>query len=162
MIIVIVGIIIFSLSSKKTDKETYSNVKIGDYQFAINDKYKYEFDDKKDYGILKNKDFLTSYIYLVDMSYSDLIRKSSYYTNSNSKELDSSIEEVKFGEYDGFVNVKKVNYRDVDKDYNLVIILIKVTDEKTFVFQYEKEIKDDNETVLDDIKDGLSKIEKVK
>ena len=78
-----------------------------------------------------------------------------------AKELDTSIEEVKFGSYDGFINEKKVYYEDVDDEYHLVIILIKVSDTKTFVVQYEVLYDDDHEEILNDIKEGLNKIKKI-
>ena len=159
--VIIIGVIVIILNSNEKEKDTYKLVKIDGYQFEINDKYKYQFDKKNNYGILKSKDFLTSYIYISEKAYSDLISSSSYYTNMGSDEVDSTIEEMMFGEYDGFINVKDVYYDDIDKNFNLVIILIKLDKKKTFVFQYEKEVNDENKDILEDIKNGLLKIEKI-
>ena len=60
------------------------------------------------------------------------------------------------------VGVKKVHYDDVDKDYNVVIFLIKLDEEKTFIFQYEIALNDDTEKIFADIKNSLTNIKLVK
>ena len=79
-----------------------------------------------------------------------------------AKELDTDIEEVSFGGYEAFINEKKVLYEDVNKEYHLVLILIKVSDDKTFVVQYEISYDEDYEEILEDVKKGLKEIKKVK
>jgi len=160
-ILITIGIIVLILNSTKKTVETYSKITIDKYQFTINDKYKYQYLNDKNYGILNNEIFLSSYIFIEKENYSSMINSTSYYTNMGAKELDSSVEEMKFGEYEGFVNVKKVHYDDINKDYNLVIILIKIEDARTLVFQYEVSIDEDVKILLSDIKKGLSEIKKI-
>lgn len=163
ILLIIISIIVIVYLNKDNKKEinTYSTINIDGYQFTINDQYQYKYLEDKKYGVLENKDFLSSYIYVSDTGYVELIRKTSTYTNMGSNELDSSIEEMKFGSYSGFINIKKVHYDDVNKDYELVIILIQVNEEKTLVFQYEKEINDENDEILEDIKTNLSTIKEI-
>lgn len=167
-IISIVGIITISLiwillnKDKEPEKVSkYSNVVVDQYQIQINDDYEFKYDKELKEGYLTNKRFLSSFLYVSEEKYGELILSSSYYTNMGAKELDTSIEEVKFGTYDGFINEKKVYYEDVDDEYHLVIILVKVSDTKTFVVQYEVLYDDDHEEILNDIKEGLNKIKKI-
>ena len=78
-----------------------------------------------------------------------------------SEEMNRSIEEVKFGSYNGFINSKKVLYEDTQKEYNLVIILVKVEKNKTLVIQYEVSYEEDHDEILKDIKNSLTNIQKV-
>lgn len=161
ILITSIVLVLFLDTDKKTNINTYNKVNLNGYEFTINDNYKYKYLDDKKYAVLENEEFLTSYIYISNLEYSELIRKTSSYTNMGSEELDSSIEEMKIGSYLSFINVKKVYYEDVDKEYELVIILIKVNEKKTFVFQYEIETNDKNDEILEDIKESLSTIEEV-
>lgn len=158
--ILVIGIVILLLNSNK-NKETYSEINLKGYKFSINDKYEYSYDENTKQGTFKNKMFPVSYIFISENDYASLITASSYYTDMGAKELDRSIEEVKFGTYNGFVNSKKVLYEDTKKEYNLVIILIKLEKNKTLVIQYEVSYEEDHETILKDIKSGLSNLEKV-
>ena len=162
-LLVIIGIIFIIALSKNEEKiqNSYSKININGYEININDNYKYKYLDNEKYGTFENKEFLTSYIYLSNETYSSLIKETSTYTNMGSKELDSSIEETTFGDYQGFINVKKVHYRDIEKDYNLVIILIKVKEDKTLVFQYETLIDGNENEIFEDIKQSLSEIKEV-
>ena len=162
-LLVVIGILlIVSLMQGKEKKEiSYSKVNIDGYEISINDNYKYKYLDKEKYGTFENSEFLTAYIYLSNNTYSNLIKETSTYTNMGSKELDSSIEETTFGEYQGFINVKKVNYKDTEKEYNLIIILIKVKEDKTLVFQYETLIDGKENEIFEDIKQSLSEIKEV-
>lgn len=162
IIVVVIAILVSPQKEEETKKATYSNVVIDGYQIKVNDSYEYEYDKDKKEGYFKNKMFEYSYLYLSDKSYGELIRSSSYYTNMGADELDTDIEEVSFGGYEGFINEKKVYYDDVEKEYHLVLILIKVSEEKTFVVQYEVPYEEDIEEILDDIKMGLMEIKKVK
>ena len=150
------------ISKKMSEKDTYSNIIIDNYQIKINDKYKYEYDEINKEGHFNNEMFEYSYIYLSDTKYGELITSSSYYTNMGAKELDTDIEEVSFGGYEAFINEKKVLYEDVNKEYHLVLILIKVSDDKTFVVQYELSYDEDYEELLEDVKLGLKELKKVK
>lgn len=163
-VIIIVAIIGIKsqISKEKTKKDTYSNIIIDNYQIKVNDKYKYEYDEENNEGHFKNEMFEYSYIYLSDTKYGELITSSSYYTNMGAKELDTDIEEVSFGGYEAFINEKKVFYEDVEKEYHLVLILIKVSNDKTFVVQYEVSYDEDYEEILEDVKMGLKEIKKLK
>lgn len=162
LIAVVVSISIFISSKNEKEVESeYSNVVVDGYQIQVKDKYNFEYDKETKEGHLKNKIFSYSYLYVSDTKYGELITSSSYYTNMGADELDTSIEEMKFGEYEGFINEKKVYYDDVDKEYHLVIILIKVTNKKTFVVQYEVPYENNYEEILKDIKEGLTRIKKV-
>lgn len=161
LVVIIIGVIIVIFTNKR-EKNSYSEITLDGYQFTINDKYQYEYLEEEKIGVFNNDMFLSSYVYISDKDYSSLISSSSYYTNMGAKELDSNIEETKFGNYDGFVNVKKVNYLDINKEYNLVIILIKIKSDKTFVLQYEVSSEENTEEILKDIKNGLLNIKKVK
>lgn len=158
--ILIIGLIILLLN-KDNNKETYSEINIEGYMFSINDKYEYSYDEKNKQGTFKNKIFPVSYIFLSENDYASLITESSSYTDMGAEELDRSIEEVKFGSYDGFINSKKVLYEDTKKEYNLVLILIKVEKKKTLVIQYEVSYEEDHEGILKDIKNSLSELKKV-
>lgn len=158
-IVVIIGIILLVVN-KKDDQETYSQVTLGDYHFNLNDKYQYQYLDAEETGTFNNEMFLTSYLFIADEEYASLISKSSYYTDMGADELDSSIEEMKFGGMYGFVNSKKVYYEDIEQEYNLVIILIKMEKDKTLVVQYEVSVEEDTEMILKDIKNSLVEIEK--
>lgn len=158
LLILIVGIIILLLPGTKEEKDNYITIKLKNYEFDINEKYKYEYLKEKEYGVFKNKDFLSSYIYISNKNYSQLISYTSNYTNMNSEEINSIIEEKKFNEYESFINVKEVLYDDNNKKYELVIILVKLSEEETLVIQYEIELE--KEKVLEDIKKGLSSLKK--
>ena len=158
--ILIIGIVILVLNTNKKE-ETYSEVKIEGYKFSLNDKYEYSYDEEAKQGTFKNKMFPVSYIFLSENDYASLIKESSYYTDMGAEEIDRSIEEVKFGSYNGFVNSKRILYEDTQKEYNLVIILIKVEKKKTLVIQYEVSYEEDHEAILKDIKNSLANIEKV-
>lgn len=155
----VLGIIIVSIVPEK-EVISYSKIVFEDYQFEINDEYKYKYIKEKKHGILESDKFLTSFIYIAEEEFSTLIRQTSYYTNMNSEELDSIIEESKFGDYDGFTNIKKVYYDDVQKEYYLVVILIRISEKNTLVFQYELEEQEGVIKIIDDIEEGLKKIEK--
>lgn len=158
--ILIIGIVILVLNTNKKE-DTYSEVIIEGYKFSLNDKYEYSYDEKNKQGTFKNKIFPVSYIFLSENDYASLIKESSYYTDMGSEEMDRSIEEVKFGSYNGFINSKKVLYEDTQKEYNLVIILVKVEKNKTLVIQYEVSYEEDHEEILKDIKNSLTNIQKV-
>ena len=160
LVVLVIGVVILLLNNDN-EKETYSEVILDGYKFSLNDKYKYSYDNEKKEGTFKSDMFPVSYIFSTDLEYSSLISTSSKYTDMGAKELDSSIEEVKFGTYEGFINSKKILYEDTKKEYNLVIILIKVEKEKTLVFQYEVSYEENHESILKDIKNSLSGIEKV-
>jgi hypothetical protein len=159
-LLIVIGIllIVSLMQGEETKEISYSKVNIDGYEISINDNYMYKYLEKEQHGIFENKDFSASYIYLSNNTYSNLIKETSTYTNMGSKELDSSIEETTFGEYQGFINIKKVNYKDTEKDYNLVIILIKVKEDKTLVFQYETLIDGNENEIFEDIKQSLSEI----
>ncbi len=162
LIISVIGLVFIFSKNKNQEKDTYTTINFKNYQFSLNDKYQYEFLKDKDYGVLKNKDFIASYIYIDDIKYSSAITKISLYRNSSSTEIDSSIDELKCGDMKCLVGVKKVHYDDVDKDYNVVIFLIKLDEEKTFIFQYEIALNDDTEKIFADIKNSLTNIKLVK
>ena len=161
LVIIIITILLLNLKNNNKDNDTYSKVKISNYEFSLNDKYQYKYLEEKKYGILASDKFLSSYIYISNETYSTLIKATSTYTNMGATELDSSLEEVKFGAYPGFINVKKVHYYDNNKDYKLVIILIKIEEEKTLVFQYESEIEEEENKILEDIKNSLLEIKAI-
>lgn len=162
LIISVIGLLFILSKNKKQEKDTYTTINFKNYQFSLNDKYQYEFLKDKNYGVLKKKDFISSYIYISDIKYSSAISKLSTYRNYSSDEVDSNIDELKCGDMKCLVNVKKVHYDDVDKDYNVVIFLIKLDEERTFIFQYEIALNDDTEKIFDDIKKSLINIELVK
>ena len=159
LLLIITGIIL-SVTDNQKEEIVYSKINIHGYQFELNDNYEYKYLEKEDHGILENDRFLSSFVYIADEDFSTLISRTSHYTNMNSDEVDSIIEEEKFGEFDGFTNIKKVYYDDVQKEYYLVLILIRVTPKKTFVFQYEIDDQEDTSTIIEDIENGLKKIEK--
>lgn len=161
LIILTLLIMIIFAGDKKEKQDSYSEITINDYSFNLNEKYEYKYLKDKKYGIFENKDFLSSYIYISSTNYSDLILKTSTYTNMGSDELDTSIEEMNFGDYQGFINIKKVHYNDVNKDYNLVIILIKLDDAETLVIQYEISVEKESQKIFTDIKNSLSNIKKI-
>ena len=162
-VLLILSLVLFSSRGKKNEK-VYKKYKIESYSFKVLDSYKYEYDKDNKVGYLSDKMFVKSYIYLSPQKYKDLISLSAYYEDMGGKEVDSDIDEVQFGDYDAFINVKEVEYKDVKEHDYLVIILIKVEDEKTFVFQYETKAtsKEDRDKVLEIIKDGLKDIEEIK
>lgn len=162
LIILVIGSIFIFSKNKNQEKDTYTTINFKNYQFSLNDKYQYEFLKDKDYGVLKNKDFISSYIYIHDIDYSSAITSASLYRNFSSDEIDSSIDELKCGDMKCLVYVKKVHYDDVDKEYNIVIFLIKLDDKRTFIFQYEMALNDDTQKVLEDIKNSLTNIKLVK
>jgi len=162
--IAIISAILMIIDFKKTEDDeivSYSNVVVDGYQIKVNDNYKFEYDKEKKEGYFKSDIFSYSYLFVSEEPYGELITSSSYYTNMGAKELDTSIEEMKFGEYEGFINEKKVYYEDVEKEYHLVLIFIKISDKKTFVVQYEVTYEEEYEEILDDIKEGLTKIKKI-
>lgn len=151
LLIVLTGgiILIFSNSDDK-EKESYTTYEIGDYKIDLNDKYKF-----KD-GKFENKIFLDSYIKTSKESFSTLISRSSSFTNMNSVELDSNLKEKDINSFQVFENIKEVKYTDVNKDYYLDIILVKIKNDQTFIFQVEIEKTEDNESLLKDLEYSIS------
>ena len=154
----VIGLIFIFSKNNNQEKDTYTTINFKNYQFSLNDKYQYVFIKDKDYGVLKNKEFISSYIYIHDIDYSSAITSASLYNNSSSDEIDSSIDELKCGDMKCLVSVKKVHYDDVDKDYNVVIFLVKLDEEKTFIFQYEIFLDDNAEKIFEDIKNSIINI----
>jgi len=163
ILLLILSIILFSSNSKK-DKIIYKEYTIENYKFKVLDKYDYKYDKDKKVGYLNNEMFEKSYIYLSSKQYKKLISLSAYYEDMGGKEVDSDIDEIKLGKYDTFINVKEVEYKDTEEHNYLVIILMKLEEDKTFVFQYETKVnsQEDKEKILNNIKDGLKDIEEIK
>ena len=160
VLFLILSIIVFTSKDKK-EKNIYKNYTIDNYSFKVLDKYNYKYDKDKKIGYLNNELFLKSYIYVSPKKYKNLISISAYYGDMGGKEVDSNIEEIKIGDYDAFINIKEIEYKDVEDHNYLVIILIKLEDEKTFVFQYEIKnmAKEEQDTILKNVKYGLKDIE---
>ena len=162
LIILVIGSLFIFSKNNNQGKDTYTTINFRNYQFSLNDKYQYEFLKDENYGVLKNKDFISSYIYIYDIDYSSAITSASLYNNSSSDEINSSIDELKCGDMKCLASVKKVHYDDIDKDYNVVIFLIKLNEKRTFIFQYEIALDDNTEKIFEDIKNSLINIKLVK
>ncbi len=161
ILLLILLLVLFNTNDKK-EKDIFKSYSIDNYSFDVLEKYNFKIDNDKNIGYLDNEMFVKSYIYLSSKKYKDLISLSAYYEDMGGKEVDSDIDEIKLGKYDAFINVKEIEYKDVDEHNNLVIILIKIEEDKTFVFQYETKIKEDKNTILQNVKQGLKNIEKEK
>ena len=163
-ILLLILSLILLVTRKKNNDVIYKKYKIDNYSFEVLDDYKYKYDKDKKVGYLSNKTFDKSYIYLSSKKYKDLISLSAYYEDMGGKEVDSEIDEIKIGKYDAFLNIKEVEYKDVEEHNYLVMIFIKVSEENTFVFQYEtKALTEEKRTeILNNIKEGLNNIEEIK
>lgn len=151
-------IIIFNLTGRRKEN-VYKEYKIDNCKFKVLEEYKYKFDKDKKRGYLDNSIFLKSYIYISNKKYKDLISLSAYYEDMGGNEIDSDVEETKFGDYSVFINTKEVEYDDVEEHDYLVIILVKLDEDRTFVFQYEINSKNNKDEILNNIKEGLKNIE---
>ncbi len=158
---IILIVVLFTTNNKKQVKE-YKQYTLDNYSFEVLKDYKYKYDKEKNRGYLTDKKFIKSYIYVSSNAYRDLISTSAYYEDMGGKEVDSDVDETILGEYDAFINVKEVEYKDTDEHDYLVIILIKVADDKTFVFQYETKAKENKDEILENVKEGLNRIEEKK
>ena len=83
--------------------------------------------------------------------------------NGNKNNYSSVVKDEALQEFiDVYETLVSKYYDDVDKDYNVVIFLIKLDEEKTFIFQYEIALNDDTEKIFADIKNSLTNIKLVK
>ena len=135
-------------------------VKIHDYSFLIANASNYTYDSSTEEGHFKRDDIPYSSIYMSDLSYDELVDLSEVFVNSGSREVTTDTKETSIKNYKTFINTKEVYYSDIDKSYNLNIIIVDLGEDGCLVICFEVKNKDNNWKVLQDVKTSLEDLSK--